>query len=225
MFANTILLLADRLAAILNADRRQRDLTHRELVVAVRETMAGMGVYRTYRRPEGGITGQDAEAMETACGRAIRQNPGFDREVLRLIRDIVTGAYPPPGAPEELRRRLTRWVMGFQQYTGAIMAKALEDTAFYIYNRLIALNEVGGDPGVFGGSIEDFHAANLRRREQSPHALLATSTHDTKMSEDVRARRYVLAEIPREWEAWIGEWREMNRPLKSTVDGRAVPHH
>jgi (1->4)-alpha-D-glucan 1-alpha-D-glucosylmutase len=114
-------------------------------------------------------------------------------------------------------------VLTFQQYTGAVMAKSVEDTAFYVYNRFVALNEVGGDPGAFGGTVEGFHAANLRRLETTPHSLLATSTHDTKFGEDARARLYVLSELAGDWADWVTEWRELNRRHKTHLDGRTAP--
>lgn len=103
------------------------------------------------------------------------------------------------------------------------MAKAVEDTAFYRYTRFIALNEVGGNPGRFGGTVSGFHTTNLERLQRTPHALLATATHDTKLGEDVRARLYALSEIPHEWRDCLSEWRELNQRHKSNVDGRNAP--
>jgi (1->4)-alpha-D-glucan 1-alpha-D-glucosylmutase len=103
------------------------------------------------------------------------------------------------------------------------MAKSVEDTAFYVYNRFIALNEVGGDPAAFGRSLAEFHAENARRRALTPHTLLATSTHDTKLGEDARARLYVLSEMPDEWSRWVSEWRRLNWQHKSKVGERDAP--
>src|SRR5687768_9414756 len=103
------------------------------------------------------------------------------------------------------------------------MAKSVEDTAYYVYNRLVALNEVGGDPAAFGGSVAEFHAANARRRETTPHSLLATSTHDTKFGEDARARLYVLSEIAGQWADWVMEWRDLNQRHKTRFEGRLAP--
>jgi (1->4)-alpha-D-glucan 1-alpha-D-glucosylmutase len=114
-------------------------------------------------------------------------------------------------------------VLTFQQYTGAVMAKAVEDTTFYVYNRFVALNEVGGEPAAFGGSVAMFHAKNARRQATMPHSLVATSTHDTKFGEDARARLYVLSEMAGEWADWVREWREMNRRHKTHVEGRPAP--
>jgi (1->4)-alpha-D-glucan 1-alpha-D-glucosylmutase len=104
------------------------------------------------------------------------------------------------------------------------MAKALEDTAFYRFNRLVALNEVGGDPGKFGTSVEEFHRQNRARLKSWPNGLLASSTHDTKRSEDVRARISVLSEVPVEWRAALNRWTRLNRKLKQLIDGALAPH-
>jgi (1->4)-alpha-D-glucan 1-alpha-D-glucosylmutase len=113
--------------------------------------------------------------------------------------------------------------MKFQQLTGPVMAKGLEDTAFYRFFRLSSLNEVGGDPGEFGASVADLHAANLQRQRDWPRALLSSSTHDTKRSEDVRARIDAITELPREWRAAVNRWSRLNRRHKRRVDGEQAP--
>ncbi len=221
MFTNTLTQLAGGLFRLLATDRRWRDVTQRELTVALREIIACFPVYRTYRRAGAPCSDRDRRTIETACALAVKRNPLLDLEPFFLVRDALTGAYPPAEAPAERRQLLERWALGFQQYTGAVMAKSVEDTAFFLYNRLIALNEVGGSPAQFGGTIHAFHDANQQRRQQSPHALIATATHDTKLSEDARARLYALSELPDEWRAWLAEWREINRAKKSEV-GRVL---
>ncbi len=223
LFANAVHNLAAALAEILDADRIWRDLTRHELTVIVREIMASLGVYRTYRRRGGAVSAADRAEIEAACARAIARSPLLDASAFEFVRDILLGAYPPEGVAPEYRRRLDHWVLTFQQYTGAVMAKAVEDTAFYTYNRLIALNEVGGDPARFGGEPADFHAANAARLRHAPLSLLATSTHDTKLSEDARARLYALSELPGEWETWLAEWSALNLRHKTALDGRAAP--
>jgi (1->4)-alpha-D-glucan 1-alpha-D-glucosylmutase len=223
MFANAVTNLGHQVANLVSADRRWRDLTRHELVVAIREIMAGLGVYRIYRRMNAECRPADAREIERAFTEALRRNPNRDAQAFEFIRDLLIGRYPPPSATLDFRVSLWRWVLTFQQYTGAVMAKAVEDTAFYVYNRFIALNEVGGDPEVFGGTVAEFHAANVRRRETTPHSLLATSTHDTKLGEDARARLYVLSEMAGQWNDWVTEWRELNRRFKRDVDGRAAP--
>jgi (1->4)-alpha-D-glucan 1-alpha-D-glucosylmutase len=223
MFANAVTHLGHRLSDLVSADRHWRDFTRHELVVAVREIMAGLRVYRIYRRTNAECRPADAREIEFACAEALRRNPNRDAQAFEFVRDLLIGRYPPPSATLDYRVGLWRWVLTFQQYTGAVMAKAVEDTAFYVYNRFIALNEVGGNPARFGGTVDDFHAANLRRRETTPHSLLATSTHDTKLGEDARARLYVLSELAGEWADWVNEWRDMNRRHKTTVDDRLAP--
>lgn len=223
MFANAVTHLGHQVANLVSADRRWRDLTRHELVVAIREIMAGLGVYRIYRRMNAECRPADAREIERACEEALRRNPNRDTQAFEFVRDLLIGRYPPPSATLDFRVSLWRWVLTFQQYTGAVMAKAVEDTTFYVYNRFVALNEVGGDPDAFGGTVAEFHAANARRRETIPHSLLATSTHDTKFGEDARARLYVLSEIAGQWNDWANEWRELNRRFKTNVDGRLAP--
>jgi len=114
--------------------------------------------------------------------------------------------------------------MKFQQFTSPVMAKGLEDTSAYIYNRLLSLNEVGGDPRQFGVTLTAFHRANQTRAEAWPHSMLTTSSHDTKRSEDVRARLNVLSEIPAAWRLALRRWSHANRSLKQSVDGMLYPH-
>jgi (1->4)-alpha-D-glucan 1-alpha-D-glucosylmutase len=223
MFANAVIHLGQQLANLSSADRRWRDLTRHELVVAIREIMAGLGVYRIYRRTNAECRPDDAREIDRACAEALRRNPNRDPQAFEFVRDVLIGRYPPPSATLDFRVSLWRWVLTFQQYTGAVMAKSVEDTAYYVYNRFVALNEVGGDPGAFGGSVAGFHAANARRRETTPHSLLATSTHDTKFGEDARARLYVLSEMAGQWMDWVNEWRELNQRFKTNVDGRLAP--
>lgn len=219
MFANSVSSLAHRLTDILAEDRHWRDLAYREVAVAVRETMAAMDVYRSYRRRGEACSASDAERITAACARAIARNPRLDAEAFELLRDVLTGAY----APAEMRDALDGWVLSFQQYTGAVMAKAVEDTAFYVYTRFIALNEVGGDAGRFGAPLAEFHAANVARAHEVPQSMVATSTHDTKMSEDVRGRLYALSEIGDEWVDWVRDWRAMNARHKTRVGDRDAP--
>lgn len=223
MFANAVVQLSYQLAAIVSADRRWQDLTRFELSVAIREIMAALRVYRIYRRMNAQCRPEDAREVEQACAEAIRRNPRQDPQAYHFVRDVLIGRYPPPSATQEYRDSLWRWVLTWQQYTGAIMAKAVEDTTFYVYNRFIALNEVGGDPESFGGSVDEFHAECRRRREITPHTMIATSTHDTKFGEDVRARLYVLSEMPDEWRDWVHEWRALNERHKTEVNGRLAP--
>src|SRR6185369_11851697 len=196
LFANAVTHLGHQLANAIAADRRWRDLSRHDLTVAIREFMAALGVYRIYRRANAECRPADAREIERALAEALRRNPNRDAQPFEFMRDLLIGRYPPPSATLEYRIGLWRWVLTFQQYTGAVMAKAVEDTSFYVYNRFIALNEVGGDPATFGGTVATFHAKNARRRDTMPHSMTTTSTHDTKFGEDARARLYVLSEMP-----------------------------
>lgn len=223
MFANAVIQLAHQLANLINSDRRWRDLTRFELTVAVREIMAALRIYRIYRRMNAECRLEDSQEIDRACEEAIRRNPRQDPQPFKFVADVLIGRYPPPSAMQEYREALWRWVLTWQQYTGAVMAKAVEDTTYYVYNRFIALNEVGSNPAIFGGSIEDFHRVCAWRRASTPQSMLATSTHDTKLGEDARARLYVLSELPDDWADWVQEWRGMNERHKTLVDGRLAP--
>jgi (1->4)-alpha-D-glucan 1-alpha-D-glucosylmutase len=223
MFANAVSNLGAELVQIVAADRLWRDLTRHELTTAVSELIAHLPVYRTYRRRKQPVSEPDRRVLETACAQAIGDNPRADPQPLEFLRDLLTGTYPPAGAAEGYRTMIMGWVLTFQQYTGAIMAKSVEDTVFYTYNRFIALNEVGGNPGTFGSTLEAFHRANAVRAAETPLALLTTSTHDSKLSEDVRARLYALSELGAEWEAWVMEWERVAAPFTTPAEEGPAP--
>jgi len=143
-------------------------------------------------------------------------------ESLRFIHDLLLLRVPEKLAAPE-KKLCREFVMRFQQLTGPVMAKGLEDTTFYNFNRLISLNEVGGNPDSFGNSVEEFHRHNQLKSAQWPHSLLATSTHDTKRGEDVRARINVLSEVPDEWRSTLSRWRDLNAVKKSVVNGQPAP--
>lgn len=223
MFANTVLMLAQTLKDCLRVDRRWRDFTVTELGAAIRALLEGFAVYRTYRRKGSPAQGTDRAEIAQAARAALEIDPRIEPATVHFVRDALLGDYPEAGAYPPHRDAINAWALTFQQYTGAVTAKAVEDTTYYTYNRLAALNEVGGDPGVFGKSVEEFHEANRVRLERAPRTMLATSTHDTKMSEDARARLLALSEIPWEWRAWIEEWREINLPAKTRIGDRLAP--
>ncbi len=222
MFANTVLMLAQSLRELVQVDRRWRDFTVIELASAIRALLAGFRVYRTYRRL-GPAEGADREEILRAARAALEIDPRIEPATVGFVRDALLGDYPEAGAYPPHRDAVEAWALTFQQYTGAVTAKAVEDTAYYTCNRLVGLNEVGGEPGVFGREPAEFHRANLARLERAPRCLLTTSTHDTKMSEDVRARLLALSEIPWEWRAWLEEWRAINASAKTEVGGRMAP--
>jgi (1->4)-alpha-D-glucan 1-alpha-D-glucosylmutase len=215
--------LARELDRLSEHHRRTRDFTLNALRFALREIIVCFPVYRTYvtcDRPE--IDERDRRFVEHAVREAIRRNPAIDRGVFAFIRDILL-LNPMRELSDEQRDDHCRFVMKFQQLTGPVMAKGLEDTAFYIYNRLTSLNEVGGDPATFGVSPEDFHRQCLERTRLWPNAMLTSSTHDTKRSEDVRARISALSEMPREWRSALNRWARFNRKHKTRVEGAQAP--
>jgi (1->4)-alpha-D-glucan 1-alpha-D-glucosylmutase len=222
-FASEISSLGLKLDRITQDNRWYRDFTRNSLIFALREIVACLPVYRTYITPDGGKPGRrDRRRIETAVDEAKRRNPRTAESLFDFIRDtlLLRNVHT---FPKEDRARLHEFVMKFQQVTGPAMAKGVEDTAFYVFNRLVSLNEVGGNPARFGRPPADFHAANAERQRSWPHSMLASSTHDTKRGEDVRARINVLSEIPAEWRAAVARWARMNAPKKKRVDGAAAP--
>jgi (1->4)-alpha-D-glucan 1-alpha-D-glucosylmutase len=154
--------------------------------------------------------------------RAQRNNPVLSREVFAFVRDMLLLNYPA-GAGEDERAAQQRFVGKFQQVTAPVMAKGLEDTAFYRYHRLLSLNEVGNDADRFGVSPDELHRVNQERQAKWPWALSALSTHDTKRSEDVRARLNVLSELPEEWQACLKRWSDLNAQYRQEIDEATVP--
>jgi len=202
-------------------NRWYRDFTLNALTTAVREVIACFPVYRTYLTPEAPPSEQDRKVIARTLDLARRRNPAMERTVLDFLREVLL---PTPGNPHAVAEKPRRkFVMKFQQCCGPITAKGVEDTAFYIYNRLVALNEVGGDPGNFGSCLEKFHGQQSNRFDELPHSLLATSTHDTKRSEDVRARIAAISEVPQEWLRAVRRWHMAKRKFKHQADGEAAP--
>ncbi|MGD9714288.1 MAG: malto-oligosyltrehalose synthase, partial [Thermomicrobiales bacterium] len=219
--ASEVTVLTQLLARICAADRYARDFTIKMLADGIREVIACFPVYRTYVDARGSVSDRDRAHILEAVSRAKRRNESTAHAVFDLIRDILL--LKQPRSPGLARERL-RFTMKFQQLTGPTMAKGLEDTACYVYNRLASVNEVGGSPRDFGITVEEFHEGNRLRLEQWPHQLLNTSTHDSKRSEDVRARINVLSEMPKQWSAQVLRWRRANRARKRVIsDGRNVP--
>jgi (1->4)-alpha-D-glucan 1-alpha-D-glucosylmutase len=220
--ASEVNMLAHRLARIAETNRRTRDFTLNELTRALVEYVALFPVYRTYVSPDGRVDDRDRDLVERTIARARRRSPVLDPSIYEFIRDVVLQRYPE-GLAEAERRAWLEFALKLQQVTGPVTAKAVEDTAFYTYGRLVSLNEVGGEPGRFGMAPPEVHALLAERRERFPGSLSATSTHDTKRSEDVRVRIDALSEIPREWRATVGRWRRANRPRLGGDEERHAP--
>jgi (1->4)-alpha-D-glucan 1-alpha-D-glucosylmutase len=217
--------LGHRLNRLSERSRYSRDFTLNSLTQALREVIACFPVYRTYiTGAEETIALQDRACVEVAVAFAKRRNPATNVSVFDFVRDTLLLRYPE-NADEAYREEQRRFVLKFQQLTAPVMAKGVEDTAFYRYHRLVSLNEVGGDPERFGVPVEEFHAQCQGRLEKWPHGLSASSTHDTKRSEDVRARIHVLSELPREWRAAVSRWHRSNRRHLGQVEGLPAPDH
>jgi (1->4)-alpha-D-glucan 1-alpha-D-glucosylmutase len=206
--------LARALDRISERHRMTRDFTLNSLQEALAEVIACFPVYRTYIRGTP-VSAEDRESIQTAIRAAKRRNPATPTPIFDFVSSVLL--------VEEADDERMEFVFRFQQLTGPVMAKGLEDTAFYRFYPLASLNEVGGNPEIFGIPIERFHRKNQERAASRPHGLSATSTHDTKRSEDVRARLNVLSEIPAEWERTLLRWREMNAALKTNLGGAPVP--
>ena len=221
--ASEVNALSYQLERIAEHNRHTRDFTVNSLTFAIREIIACLPVYRTYIVGSAGVVSPGDEAfIEAAVAEARKRNPRTAHTIFDFVRDTLLLRNAADFAEED-RPALRDFVMKFQQVTGPVMAKGVEDTAFYVYNRLLSLNEVGGNPEQFGAAVADFHDQNAERAARWPYSLLATSTHDTKRSEDVRARIDVLSELPKEWHAALGRWRELNAGKKTRVDGEAAP--
>jgi len=223
--ASEVNVLAHMLDAISSTDRYARDFTRKALRDVILETIACFPVYRTYIDERGQMTDRDRAHINDAITRAKRRNPDKAPASFDFLRDILLlkNRESENGQSDHYRSKLY-FALKFQQLTGPVMAKGLEDTACYIYNRFIAVNEVGGSPKQFGVSVEEFHHANHKRAECWPYSMLGTSTHDTKRSEDVRARLDVISEMPKTWSAQVLKWRKANRTRKRLLaDGRNVP--
>jgi (1->4)-alpha-D-glucan 1-alpha-D-glucosylmutase len=202
-------MLGHQLDRLSEMHRWSRDFTLHSLRHALRGIIASFPVYRSYISSRG-IPKRDIYYMVAATMRARRKHPILNAALFDFVRDMLSLKHFET-ASEEQRAEQLRFVGKFQQVTAPVMAKGLEDTTFYVYNRLLSLNEVGGNPEQFGVSVSTFHAVNEARQARWPHALLATSTHDTKRSEDVRARLNVLSELPREWQKGLTRWSALNR--------------
>jgi (1->4)-alpha-D-glucan 1-alpha-D-glucosylmutase len=219
LFYGEMRALGSHLGRLAVADRNARDFAPTELLAALVEVTACMPVYRTYIR-EAPVGGDDRAHIEAAVADARRRAQGVDARLFDFVAAVLL-IQPPPYISGE-RDKWLELVMRWQQFTGPVMAKGVEDTAFYNYNRLLSLNEVGSDPG--RGSdfdpVAELHARNVRMARDWPHTMNATSTHDTKRSEDVRARIHVLSEIPEEFARVVEEWTRLNAPMKRN----GVPH-
>ncbi len=212
--------LAHLLKQVSARDRHGIDITLNGLRRTLVEIASLFPVYRTYVNGSD-ISAADRKIMEKALRETKRRNPDLMPEIRYLEKFLLFEFFEY--VSDEEKEGWVNFVMRFQQLTGPLMAKGFEDTTLYIYNRLISLNEVGGDPESFGVSIEEFHEFNKNRVSMTPHTINATSTHDTKRGEDIRCRINVLTEIPEIWAKKVKSWSRENRSKKTKVNGSLVP--
>ncbi|MFE8644577.1 malto-oligosyltrehalose synthase [Sphingomonas sp. NCPPB 2930] len=214
--------LTEALYRIARSDRRSCDFTRNRLSQAMATVAACFPVYRTYiRSQDSAVRPADKAVIDRAVRDARRRSAGAEVSVIEHLRGVLLGACD---VAEPARRALTmRFISRWQQFTAPVMAKAMEDTAFYRYNRLVSLNDVGGDPRRFGTPVGEFHKVNAGDMATRPHWLLGTSTHDSKRSEDLRTRIDVLSEIPQEWQAALERWHAAAAPLRGHVDEAPAP--
>jgi (1->4)-alpha-D-glucan 1-alpha-D-glucosylmutase len=207
--ASELDVLAREAARIARQTPRTADFTHNVLRRAIREVIACFPVYRTYVDAESMATKEDHRDLNWAVKRARANEIDLDASVFDFVQSLFSGDLLGEGRSGFSRHSVLRCAMKLQQFSGPVMAKGIEDTAFYRYNRFIALNEVGGDPEKFGTTLAGFHEANLLRAKEWPRSMLTTSTHDTKRGEDSRARLAVLSETPEEWRAQVEDWSDI----------------
>jgi len=219
--ASELSVLGHQLNRLSERDRRSRDYTLNSLTHAIQEIIACFPVYRTYITAKAeGVLDRDRMFLWQAVSHAKRRNPALSGLVFDFVRDLLLDSFVPGELHREER---LKFVTKFQQTTSPVTAKGIEDTAFYRYHRFLSLNEVGSDPQQFGIAPSLVHHQLKTRREHWPSALSTTSTHDTKRSEDVRARLNVISEIPQEWKEHVTRWQKLNRRLKTNVGGEAIP--
>ena len=218
LLASDVNRLTELLVGICERHRRHRDYTRWEINEAIREMIACFPVYRSYMSNRDERPGkEDLQRIDQVVSAAKTLRPELDPELFDFIKGLLLLEHPGDLEFE--------WAMRFQQLTGPAAAKGIEDTAFYSFNRLIGLNEVGGDPSTFGVSVEAFHRAMAQAANRSPHAMLSTSTHDTKHSEDMRARLALLSEMPDSWAEAVQRWSARNeRHRRSDVPDRNVEY-
>jgi (1->4)-alpha-D-glucan 1-alpha-D-glucosylmutase len=219
--ASELNVLAHQLTRIALSKRHTCDFTLNSLREALTEVVASFPVYRTYVSVSGAAK-TDLGYIRIAVDSAKSRSPAADTSVFDFIREVLFTRIAE-GHDAAYRTVVTAFAMKFQQFTSPVMAKGLEDTAFYRYHRLISLNDVGGDLRRFGITTAEFHLANRERLRDWPHTMLATSTHDSKRSEDVRARINVLSEIPALWRLRVRDWRRFNRSHRSAVGDKPAP--
>jgi (1->4)-alpha-D-glucan 1-alpha-D-glucosylmutase len=216
--------LGRRAAQLAGESPMTADLTRALLQRAIRQVVANFPVYRTYLDFTGMPADADRRDIAWAMTRARRSDPDVHPSAFDFLQNTLMAETEQPPTQELSHTAALRFAMKVQQFSGPVMAKGVEDTAFYRYNRFVALNEVGGAPERFGLGPALFHKANAARAQNWPHAMLATATHDTKRGEDNRARLAVLSEMPEEWRRQVETWTRILRARQGDVERTAAPH-
>ena len=212
--------LAHLLKSISSRDRHGADVTLYGLKRALVELLTFFPVYRSYVS-EQTFSEQDRRLLRDTVEKARQANPGLLLEIDFIARFLLLES--ADHLADEERKRWLHFVMRFQQLTGPLMAKGFEDTTLYVYNRLLSLNNVGGDPSKFGVSLDEFHDFNRRRKDRWPDSMSTTATHDTKRGEDAAARINALSELPEEWKKCLASWSKLNRSKKTKLNGSEAP--
>ncbi len=220
--ASELIVLARAAGRVARSHPRTADFTNNVLHRALKQVIACFPVYRTYVDQDG-ASDADRRDIDWAIAKARRYDAALDPSVFDFLHKLLTADLVAEPRSGFSRVAVISTAMRVQQYSGPVMAKGLEDTAFYRYNRLLALNEVGGSPERFSVSVATFHGANRDRVRRTPHALLSTSTHDTKRGEDARARLAVLSELPQHWAAQVALWSRMIRAPQASITEELPP--
>ena len=215
--------LGRRAAQLADESPMTADLTRALLQRAIKQVVANFPVYRTYLDLAGTPADADRRDITWAMTRARRSDPDVHPSAFDFLQNTLMAESEQPPTQELSHTAALRFAMKVQQFSGPVMAKGVEDTAFYRYNRFVALNEVGGAPERFGLAPALLHKANAARAQNWPHAMLATATHDTKRGEDNRARLAVLSEMPGEWRRQVETWTRVLRARRGDVERKAPP--
>ena len=222
ILASEFTVLARLLARIAAGHYSTRDYASDRLRAALESYVIHFPVYRSYITPAG-PSADDRKVIEATIAKARAEWFGSDADIFDFLRDALTLDLVAPSRSGHSIRRVRRFAFKTQQFTGPMMAKSMEDTAFYRYHRLLALNEVGGEPAAGALSVQDFHAQLQARAQTLPHGLTATATHDTKRGEDARTRILALSEIAQEWGEAVHHWRGLNESHAVRKDGQRAP--
>lgn len=226
--ASEMNMLAHSLETLATRDRRSRDFTLNNLRRALREVVASFPVYRTYVTPRG-LTDEDRAIISRAVAEARRRSPVMEASIFEFIEHVLTGGYDggepsdEAGSGARYDEAYLRFAMRFQQVTGPIQAKGTEDTAFYRYGPLLAINEVGSDPASPSITVDQFHAGNRARLDRWPATMLTLATHDTKLGSDARARLALISERAPEWRRAVAQWMRTNARHRLRVAGAIAP--